>query len=287
MIGSRQKIDEQHPFLAAGVQPDKVSETEFNINCLLRDRVLIVPVDPISTAEFDRYVAALRQFDSVYLGNMNHRKQTHFELFHPGHVVFEYTTSYYKDHAHLEDFHIHKQIVGVIGIMTCDTLRESYTRFTSHIQKYQNCLVHRCFAFESASTTDSGEVKGPIIIPKENISFYLNTMISDFTSELIASLENLAGILMPLAHTHLLLLSRYRKAESDQQPNDYVPVYFYRLDYFSNRDPAKATVECTAFGADRGTSSASGGTQSFGSFKVVECGKEQKEDSSSCSKADC
>jgi hypothetical protein len=91
--------------------------------------------------------------------------------------------------------------MGVIGIMTCGpSVKESYGRYTKHIQKYQNCLAHRCFAF-NPSDLHTSDVKvllhftfqGPIIIPDENLAFYLNTMISDFTCELISSMETLAG----------------------------------------------------------------------------------------------
>lgn len=125
--------------------------------CLLtynRINVLIVPIDPISPEDFSKYSTAIKQFDSVYLGDMQHKKQSTYDLFHAGHAIFQYTTTYHSDHAQLEDFHIHKQVMGVIGIMTSST-KESYQRFTKHIQKYQNCLAHRCFVFDPSDTPNS------------------------------------------------------------------------------------------------------------------------------------
>ncbi|KAJ3091168.1 Trafficking protein particle complex subunit 9 [Quaeritorhiza haematococci] len=167
-------------------------------------RVLIVPVHPIRQDTFRQYVDLLSQFSVVYLGDLtppdpkqgggSGNKFTE-QIYHDGYIYYNFVTSYNREHACLEDFQLHRQVMGVIGIMHCQqvpSLSEGYKRFQQILQRYPTVLAHRCFAFEPSETQED-DVKGPIMIPNVGqLAFYLQTVINDFSSELLGSIANLA-----------------------------------------------------------------------------------------------
>lgn len=55
-------------------------------------------------------------------------------------MQFQFTTTYTRDHAYLEDFQPHRRIFGVIGIMDCQawkdkSLGEGYRHFVDTLHK--------------------------------------------------------------------------------------------------------------------------------------------------------
>ncbi|TPX35810.1 hypothetical protein SeMB42_g07142 [Synchytrium endobioticum] len=141
-----------------------------------RIRVLLAPVPPIRRATFAKYVDIFNRFRVISLADLtppdpksvtNPFTET---LFHEGLMHFHFVTSYNPEHAPLEDFQVHRQVLGIIGIMDCQ----------------------QAPLFSQASH----DTKGLIMIPNVgDVTFYLNTMMQDFASELLKTFGNLASLI--------------------------------------------------------------------------------------------
>nr|KAJ3417820.1 hypothetical protein HK105_000755 [Polyrhizophydium stewartii] len=74
------------------------------------------------------------------------------------------------------------------------SLAQGHKRFQQILQRYPSALAQRCFGFEP-SDAQADDVKGLIMIPNVgDISFYLQTMINDFTSDLLLAFGSLVRI---------------------------------------------------------------------------------------------
>ncbi|KAI9193335.1 TRAPP II complex [Polychytrium aggregatum] len=169
---------------------------------LARIRILLVPVGRLKRDTFFQYVDLVSKFAVVSVSDLsppahppNHTNRFFDNIDPRAQIYFNFVTSYEKDHAALEDFQLHRQIMGVIGIMHCQEtvdIKQSYQAFQRMLARYPTHLVSRCFAFEPAENQDD-DTRGLIMIPNVGqLSFYLTTMINDFSSELLVSLGGLA-----------------------------------------------------------------------------------------------
>ncbi|KAL5039848.1 hypothetical protein BDV3_003227 [Batrachochytrium dendrobatidis] len=167
---------------------------------LARIKILVVPVHPIRQDTFNTYLHLLSQFGSVSLKDLTppDAKTAKFtnQFYHDGCIHFNFATSHNKEHSPLEEIQLSRQVLGVIGIMNCQqtpNLLDGYKRFQHIVQRYTTTLAYRCFGFEPLDT-QADNIKGLVMIPNVgNISFYLQTMIADFTADLLLAFGSLAG----------------------------------------------------------------------------------------------
>ncbi|KAI7885172.1 Trs120-domain-containing protein [Lichtheimia hyalospora FSU 10163] len=193
-----------------------------NITSSCRVRVLLVPVPPIKSSTFWKHVELVKKFSVVRLGDVTPDLQNgagamfSSQVFQEGQMHFQFTTTYTRDHAHLEDFQPHRRIFGVIGIMDCQEwkdkdLSEGHKHFVDTLHKYPTAIVSRCFAFDPTETQPD-DTKGLIMIPNVgNMSFYMSTMICDFASEILSQfamlasrIENLPTLESPLPRAYYI-----------------------------------------------------------------------------------
>lgn len=60
------------------------------------------------------------------------------QLFHSGHLYYNFVTSYNKEHAPLEDFQLSRQVMGVIGVMHCqqvESMAKGYSTFQEILKR--------------------------------------------------------------------------------------------------------------------------------------------------------
>ncbi|KAJ3273986.1 hypothetical protein HDV01_003656 [Terramyces sp. JEL0728] len=165
-------------------------------------KVIVVPIYPQTVESFNRYFNIISGISCVQLSELTvpDARQSisgkfNDQLFHDGTLFYEYVQSYNRELGPLEDIELGRQIFGVIGVMNCgqlENLAEGYKQFQQIIQRYPNSMVHRCFAFEPKED-QLDDTKGIIMIPNVgDISFYLQTMINDFTTDLLTGFSSLA-----------------------------------------------------------------------------------------------
>ncbi|KAJ3210402.1 hypothetical protein HDU67_005353 [Dinochytrium kinnereticum] len=178
------------------------AEQDFPLIHPARIRVLLVPVHPIKRDTFRRYVDLISQFcvvsvadlsppagvssSSKFLENLSQAD---------GQMLFNFITSYNREHSPLEEFQPHRQIMGVIGIVDCQetpSLNESSKKFQQIVQRYPPILASRCFAFEPTPGKNE-ETKGIVTIPNEGqLSFYLSSIMNEFALDLLVAFGALA-----------------------------------------------------------------------------------------------
>ncbi|KAJ1562237.1 Trafficking protein particle complex subunit 9, partial [Nowakowskiella sp. JEL0078] len=169
---------------------------------LARIRILVVPVTPLESETFRKYVDLICRLNVISLPDLTPppletAKGGKFteQLFHDGYIYLNFVSSYNKEHLPLEEFQLHRQVLGVIGIMHCqqvNNMTEGLKRFNKILQRYPNALVNRCYAFEP-SETQADDTKGVIMIPNVGqLNFYLSTMINDFATDMLVAFGNLA-----------------------------------------------------------------------------------------------
>ncbi|KAI8877388.1 Trs120-domain-containing protein [Backusella circina FSU 941] len=175
-----------------------------DITSICRVRVLLIPVSPIKKSVFYKYVELVKTFHLVRLGDvtpdLKQGSSAMFssQVFQEGQLHFQFQTHWTREHAELEDFQPHRRIFGVIGIMDCQEwkdkdLSEGYKQFAEGLDKYPTAVATRCFAFDPTET-QADDTKGLIMIPNVgNMSFYMSTMICDFTSEILNQFALIAG----------------------------------------------------------------------------------------------
>ncbi|CAG8557002.1 9111_t:CDS:2 [Cetraspora pellucida] len=139
-----------------------------------RIRILLVPVHPIKAATFHQKVELVKNYTIVKLGDVP-----------PDMRGGQYAT-----------------ICGtflsilVIGIMDCcewTNLNDGYKKFMDIYKNYSSSVAYRCFAFDPAENQPD-DTKGLIMFPNDGkIGFYMSTMISDFTSNILTEFGALAS----------------------------------------------------------------------------------------------
>ncbi|KAH6576807.1 hypothetical protein BASA62_001258 [Batrachochytrium salamandrivorans] len=167
---------------------------------LAQIKILVVPVHPIRQDTFQTYLHLLSQFTSVSLQDLTPpdaiTAKFTSQFYHDGLIHFNFETSHNKEHTPIEDIQLGRQVLGVIGIMHCQqtlNLAEGCRRFQQIAQRYPTALAFRCFGFEPLDT-QTDDIKGLIMIPNVgDVPFYLQTMINDFTADLLLALGSLAG----------------------------------------------------------------------------------------------
>ncbi|KAK9768695.1 hypothetical protein K7432_000451 [Basidiobolus ranarum] len=180
--------------------------------------ILLVPVGNIDPAVFQKYASLISKFNVISLSDItpyfggnsspsfgphstdksrgNEQARFTTNLFKEGSIQFNFVTSVNGDFAFLEQFQLYRQVLGVIGIIHCQSctdLTEEYQNFISILKQYPTCLISRCYAFEP-SDNQADDTKGVIMIPNVgNISFYMNTMICDFASSMLNAFNLMAA----------------------------------------------------------------------------------------------
>ena len=126
-------------------------------------------------------------------------------------------------------------------------------------------MAFRCFAFEPTET-QADDIKGLIMIPSVgNISFYMQTMINDFTADLLLAFGSLAGQIERRSVIHGPILASPLFNNQQQSIN---PAYSKQLYNTHNsaeplqQNPSEATVSSILTQDTPVTSSPSSNTQS-------------------------
>lgn len=127
----------------------------------------------------------------------------------PGALLFEYLTptTYASSHplAFLSEFQLHRRIHGIIGIL--DATEYSDKTLSSALQGFQSSLANlpKTFATKvygfgpSEQQLDEGrrmkESEGLVMIPETgDVSFYMNTVLADFASEVLWEFSNMVRL---------------------------------------------------------------------------------------------
>ncbi|KAI8854876.1 transport protein Trs120 or TRAPPC9 TRAPP II complex subunit-domain-containing protein [Chytridium lagenaria] len=174
-----------------------------------------VPVHPLKRDTFRRYVDLISQFCVVSVADLSppagvssSSSKTEYtgsislciEFLEnlpqaDGQMLFNFVTSYQREHSPLEEFQPHRQIMGpiqVIGIVNCretSSLADSAKKFQQIVQRYPPILASRCFAFEPTLGKDE-ETKGLVTIPNEGqLSYYLSSIMNEFALDLLVAFE--------------------------------------------------------------------------------------------------
>ncbi|KAJ3259683.1 hypothetical protein HK103_001944 [Boothiomyces macroporosus] len=199
-----------------------------------RVKVIVVPIYPQTVESFNRYFNIISGISCVALGELTvpDARQSvsgkfNDQLFHDGSLFYEFVQSYNRDLGPLEDIELGRQIFGVIGVMNCGqipNLAEGYRQFQQITQRYPNSMVHRCFAFEPKED-QLDDTKGIIMIPNVgDISFYLQTMINDLTTDLLTGFSSLANQLEKRSVIQMPLLISQTFQQEVESPAAMSPV---------------------------------------------------------------
>ncbi|KAI8337994.1 TRAPP II complex [Chlamydoabsidia padenii] len=177
-------------------------ELDTNLTGSCQISVLLVPIYPIKRSVFTRYLELIRQFTIIRLNdvtpdNTSDHAAFNSQNFQEGQVHFNFSTHYSGDHRDLVDFQPHRRLFGVIGIMDCQEwkgqdLKKGYQQFIDSLEKYPSPIVTRCFGFDPTENQPD-DTKGLIMIPDVgDMTFYMATLISDFTSQILTQFSILA-----------------------------------------------------------------------------------------------
>ncbi|KAJ3313765.1 hypothetical protein HDV04_001569 [Boothiomyces sp. JEL0838] len=199
-----------------------------------RVKVIVVPIYPQTVESFNRYFNIISGISCVALGELTvpDARQSvsgkfNDQLFHDGSLFYEFVQSYNRDLGPLEDIELGRQIFGVIGVMNCGqipNLAEGYKQFQQITQRYPNSMVHRCFAFEPKED-QLDDTKGIIMIPNVgDVSFYLQTMINDLTTDLLTGFSSLANQLEKRSVIQMPLLISQTFQQEVESPVAMSPV---------------------------------------------------------------
>ncbi|KAI8916253.1 transport protein Trs120 or TRAPPC9 TRAPP II complex subunit-domain-containing protein [Gorgonomyces haynaldii] len=161
-------------------------------------KILVVPVSPLDTDTFQRYYELLLKNAVVNVEDLTPpdpkiAKYTQ-NLYHNGYIYYDFVQEY--DPTELQELETWRQVFGVIGIMDCrlnQDLKQGFKKFQQILTRYPTSLSYRCFAFEP-DETQQDDTKGLIMIPNVgDLSFYLQTMINDFTGDIFLGLGSMIG----------------------------------------------------------------------------------------------
>ena len=117
-----------------------------------------------------------------------------------GFISFNYATSPLPKNE-WDEFQIHKRALGIIGIVDCQNtanLTQVSLEFRQLVSKFPGVLCTRCFAFEPTDNHADNE-PGIVMIPnqgREQLMFYLSTMIEDLAVNFLKTLSPLVRYLL-------------------------------------------------------------------------------------------
>ncbi|WFD41645.1 hypothetical protein MPSI1_000277 [Malassezia psittaci] len=119
-------------------------------------KVLLVPGSPLDTAEFEKWVSYVRNFDCFRLRDVPRTKASVFPsspLYQQGEVHVSFMTSYDPSHAFLSPLQLSRQVHAVLALTTYDTRSPLSSQDLPRVagilrNEHSNALVHRVFAFE-------------------------------------------------------------------------------------------------------------------------------------------
>ncbi|PWN93852.1 hypothetical protein FA10DRAFT_248239 [Acaromyces ingoldii] len=124
-------------------------------------RILLAPAGPdVTPAEFDKWSAAVRNWESVKLTELPKSQTgrpgpaTGSAMARTGEVHLSFITSYDPSHSFLAPFSMHRQVLGVLGLGTShsQTDREALERAPTALrQLHPSAVVHRVFAFDTGA----------------------------------------------------------------------------------------------------------------------------------------
>ncbi|KAJ2878725.1 hypothetical protein FB639_003294, partial [Coemansia asiatica] len=113
-----------------------------------------------------------------------------------GALHFVYTTGIDEDHEYLEGLQTCRQTLGVIGIVDCKAtadVAEAYEDFLQQVSQFPTVVAYRCLALDHAADLED-DISGLTVIPNAggSLSFYLQTLISDFAGTMVSALSLMA-----------------------------------------------------------------------------------------------
>ncbi|KAI0797912.1 TRAPP II complex [Abortiporus biennis] len=190
---------------------------------LAQIRILLIPVGSTKRADFDKWAAEIRTFDSLRLGDVPSDTQQEKARFMPnplaaGHLHLSYP-SHPPPHSQLplslfrpSDFPL-----GVIGIATCsqnDSLSSILAHFNAAVSDLFPAgfifpLATNCFVFEendSNTNLNLGDtLPGLVVIPSMmgNKKIYIGTLLADLCSNILGEFSTVQTLETPLGNEYL------------------------------------------------------------------------------------
>ena len=174
-------------------------------------RVLLMPVGPISVAQFEYYAGLLEKLCVIQLCDVTRDPSDRTVLQHQKWTATAISFCFLRDMStfsgqalslredlrnELESFQAHKRIVCAIGIMHCPSSVDAKGDFAAFQQvllsKYPGVTVQRCFAMEKnpADAVTAPEIMEIPVCDEEKTRFYFNTLMQDFTYAVLRGFEN-------------------------------------------------------------------------------------------------
>ncbi|KAJ2700637.1 hypothetical protein FB645_004936 [Coemansia sp. IMI 203386] len=243
-------------------------------------RVLLVPIGPVRQRKLEEWTGAIAQYSHVELSEI----LTHVdpELVAAGYsnssaggsggvgvegaMHFVYTMGIDEDHEYLEGLQTYRQTLGVIGIVDCksnDDVVEAYEEFLQYVSQFPSVVAYRCLALDPAIDQED-DIPGLTLIPNGggSLSFYLQTLLTDFAGTMVSalslmakSIEDRADLLSPTEPSSVQSVSV--ASLSDQE----LPAANIQGRYSSNRSSMQETSESAATAMAHRVSIASPGEQ--------------------------
>ncbi|KAJ1945877.1 hypothetical protein GGF37_001475 [Kickxella alabastrina] len=163
-------------------------------------RVLLVPIGAARQDRLTRWTNAIAQFSQVELSDLLAHVDN--ELLTAsyggssggeGALRFMFTTNVSEEHEYLEGLQTYRQVLGVIGLIDCEANEDivaAQDEFMQMVSQLPTAVAYRCLAFDPQAD-QADDVSGVTVIPNgdESLSFYLQTLVSDFAGTMVSALS--------------------------------------------------------------------------------------------------
>ncbi|KAJ1800741.1 hypothetical protein LPJ75_006496, partial [Coemansia sp. RSA 2598] len=173
-------------------------------------RVMLVPVGQVRQRKLEEWTSAIAQCSRVELSEtLAHVDPELVAASYStsgagagggvgieGALHFLYTSTIDEEHEYLEGLQTYRQTLGVIGIVDCktnDDVAEAYEEFLLQVSQFPTVVAYRCLALDP-DIEQEDDVPGLTVIPNagSSLSFYLQTVISDFAGTMVSALSLMA-----------------------------------------------------------------------------------------------
>lgn len=174
-------------------------------------RVLVFPVTPIRKDEYARQLALLRQHSRIALADVppSTTGEAVNSLLAPtpasrGFLNLNFVEAWDPELAWLEEFQVHRKVMGAIGLMDCAEWTGKGDRgdLQAATDKYRKIIAddappglfaHRCYAFNPRDDQNDN-AEGLVIIPNVgDLDFYVNTLLAELTSSVLAGISRMVS----------------------------------------------------------------------------------------------
>ncbi|KAJ2719933.1 hypothetical protein GGI07_004921 [Coemansia sp. Benny D115] len=172
-----------------------------------------------------------------------------------GALRFVFTTSVSEDHEYLEGLQMYRQVLGVIGIVDCEAsgdISRAQEEFMQVLARFPTAVAYRCLAFDPQAD-QADDVPGVTVVPNgdSSLSFYLQTLVSDFAGSMVStlnmmakSIEDRADLQTPLEANSMRSPSVASSVEREKTPLEgTIP---QRSSYSSLQETGEAATQATA-----------------------------------------